>query len=171
MNQPDANDHISVAYATAEAFIKKNPSFAYLRDDLRSEAALAMVEACANWDPRRSSGALSTHLVKRCQYGMLNYLKRNELRFLKILKVEDVFDAIGSDEEVDSWEELVPGSVMDIVAVLDRLDSGVREDAEDIINYGHREAWRNHWHCGWPEAKMRRDAVLQAIENIGEILK
>lgn len=169
--RPDPNDHIGLAYTTADMFLKKNPSLFYLREDLRQEAAEAMVKACACWRPKLSNCSLSTHIIKRCQYQLLDYLKYNEFRALRVLKLEDVIDIKGSsnDEEIDNWEELVEGQVFDMVAALNRLEPELKADAEELIINGFHTCYNDLWHCSYSKAKERRDAICQAIENINEL--
>ena len=170
MSKLNGAQYIDLAYSTAHAFIKKNPSLSYMREDLCSEAALGMLEGCNEWDPTLTEMKSTTYLVHRAQQQMLNYCTRNEFRYTRIHKLEDVYEQeVSIDPDAESWEDLVPGQVLDMVAALSRLDPEIQEWAEDLAVHGMRKCSRELWHCNWNESLRRREEVLQAIENIGEL--
>jgi len=163
--KPKATDYIGLGYSTALAFVKKNPGLWELKDELMAVSAMGMVEGCQEFDSSKArSISCSTFIVHRCQQAMLNFVTRNEYRFGKLYKLEDMKPQADGEGDALSWQEIISGTVIDIPKMIAKLPEDIQRDVDIFMKgEGDRKARREMGYGNWSVYYERKKAVAEAL--------
>jgi len=131
--KPIVEDYMNLGYKVVHEFLRRNPTLYHLREDLEQEAMLAIVEGAAKW---KDQGTImfSTYVAVEVQNAILKYLRDKENKYHRVVakSLEEILLSPETTPEGDSsWEDVIPGSVVDFDTVLSKLPA----DCQTFVSY------------------------------------
>lgn len=161
----DPSSYFKLGYKIVHVFLRKNPHLYYLKEDLEQEATLSVILS-ANKFEDRGKIRFSTYCGKEVYNAILKYLINNENKFRNLCpkSVEDLLSP-ESEEDKGTWEDLIPGEIVDIEATLSRLPLDVQEFVY-MFNKGKttREI-REELGCSWEQIESYKESLYQALKK------
>lgn len=129
MTNQNPSFHMKLAYSVVNRLLQRNPELYPIQEDLEGEAMVELCEVCKNFDPSKCNNqGFSTYAVHMIHNKLLKYIVRNEYRFNKLYKLEDMMTPESDSLETPlHWEEIIEGSVIDISKILSEMPSDLRE--------------------------------------------
>ena len=144
----DPEKYLKLSEIGVSLFIKKNPSVAYLYEDLIGVANVALVEGCVDYEKDQGMSP-TTYLWSRISQSLYNFVTRNEWKQRKIspVSVEEFNRSVGTEDL--TWEETIDGTLIDLKSFVDRLTDEERKFLELYILTGSLKRSREVLGISW----------------------
>jgi RNA polymerase sigma factor (sigma-70 family) len=159
-------DFTNLAFKVVNSFLKRNPHLYAIQEDIEQEAMLAVVEGARSF---KDTGKVkfTTYIAIQVQNRILNYLRDYENKFSSkdIRYLEDLVTPESEDDNALSWEEMVPGSVVDVESIMTRLEPDELNFVKLSNNGMTRHQIRESLGCSWEHFEALKERTIAKLES------